>query len=144
MLGLLLGWAAVWLHGRPPTAHRTYGWGRFSILAALGNAAILLVSVGAIGIEALADSRLQLPNRGYGATGKLLAGSAKVSLTPVTDEPLHDPVYARSLVLEVNGERVAFVSVDLAVFVSENVDLDRLKAYTTIAGEEIVASQASP
>ena len=53
VLGLLLGWAAVWLHRRPPTARRTYGWGRFSIVAALGNAAILLVSVGAIGIEAL-------------------------------------------------------------------------------------------
>ncbi len=53
VLGLLLGWMAVWLHRRPPTPRRTYGWGRFSILAALGNAAILLVSVGAIGIEAL-------------------------------------------------------------------------------------------
>src|ERR1700722_14582809 len=53
VLGLLLGWMAVWLHRRPPTMRRTYGWGRFSILAALGNAAILLVSVGAIGIEAL-------------------------------------------------------------------------------------------
>jgi neutral ceramidase len=64
---------------------------------------------------------LGFPNPGYGATGKLPAGTGKVSLTPVTDEPLHDPVYARSLVLDVNGERVAFVSVDLAVFVSENV-----------------------
>ncbi len=53
VLGLLLGWMAVWLHRWPPTQRRTYGWGRFSILAALGNAAILLVSVGAIGIEAL-------------------------------------------------------------------------------------------
>ena len=53
VLGLLLGWMAVWLHRRPPTLRRTYGWGRFSILAALANAAILLVSVGAIGIEAL-------------------------------------------------------------------------------------------
>jgi cobalt-zinc-cadmium efflux system protein len=53
VLGLLLGWSAVWLHRRPPTRRRTYGWGRFSILAALANAAILLVSVGAIGIEAL-------------------------------------------------------------------------------------------
>lgn len=53
VLGLLLGWTAVWLHRRPPTSRRTYGWGRFSILAALGNAAILLVSVGAIGIEAV-------------------------------------------------------------------------------------------
>jgi len=53
VLGLLLGWMAIWLHRRPPTLRRTYGWGRFSILVALGNAAILLVSVGAIGIEAL-------------------------------------------------------------------------------------------
>jgi cobalt-zinc-cadmium efflux system protein len=53
VLGLLLGWMAVWLHRQPPTLYRTYGWGRFSILAALGNSAILLVSVGAIGIEAL-------------------------------------------------------------------------------------------
>ncbi len=53
VLGLLLGWSAVWLHRRPPTPRRTYGWGRFSILTALANAAVLLVSVGAIGIEAL-------------------------------------------------------------------------------------------
>jgi cobalt-zinc-cadmium efflux system protein len=59
VLGLLLGWTAVWLHRRPPTVRRTYGWGRFSILAALANAAILLVSVGAIGIEAL--HRLEQP-----------------------------------------------------------------------------------
>ena len=51
--GLLLGWTAVWLHRRPPSGRRTYGWGRFSILAALGNAATLLISVGAISIEAL-------------------------------------------------------------------------------------------
>lgn len=53
VLGLLLGWLAVWLHRRPPTRRRTYGWGRFSIAAALGNAAILLISVGAILMEAL-------------------------------------------------------------------------------------------
>jgi neutral ceramidase len=55
-------------------------------------------------------------------SGKLLAGTAKISITPQTDEPLHDPVYARSLVLEVQGERLAFVAVDLAVFTSENVE----------------------
>src|SRR3984885_1876374 len=59
VLGLLLGWMAVWLHRRPPTQRRTYGWGRFSIVTALANAAILLISVGAIGIEAL--HRLQAP-----------------------------------------------------------------------------------
>jgi neutral ceramidase len=62
------------------------------------------------------------PTKVRGVTGKLLAGTAKVSITPVTDEPFHDPVYARSLVLEINGERLAFVSVDLAVFTSDNVE----------------------
>jgi neutral ceramidase len=57
-----------------------------------------------------------------GATGQLLAGTAKVSITPVTDEPIHDPVYARSLVLEIDHERLAFVSVDLGVFTSEKVE----------------------
>ncbi len=50
---LLMGWGAVWLSRRPPTARRTYGWGRSSILASLTSAVILLISVGAIGLEAV-------------------------------------------------------------------------------------------
>jgi cobalt-zinc-cadmium efflux system protein len=53
VLALLLAWGAAWLTRRPPTARRTYGWGRSSILAALLNAAVLLIGVGAIGIEAI-------------------------------------------------------------------------------------------
>ena len=53
VLALLLAWAAAWLTRQPPTARRTYGWGRSSILAALVNAAVLLIGVGAIGIEAI-------------------------------------------------------------------------------------------
>ena len=53
VLGLLLAWGAAWLTRRPPTRRRTYGWGRSSILAALLNATILLISVGAIGVEAV-------------------------------------------------------------------------------------------
>jgi cobalt-zinc-cadmium efflux system protein len=53
VLALLLAWGAAWLTRRPPTARRTYGWGRSSILAALVNAAVLLIGVGAIGIEAI-------------------------------------------------------------------------------------------
>ena len=62
-------------------------------------------------------------NKGYCVTGQLRAGAAKVSITPVTDEPLHDPVFARSLVLDINGERLGFVSVDLAVFTSTNLEV---------------------
>jgi cobalt-zinc-cadmium efflux system protein len=53
VLALLLAWGAVSLTSRKPTRHRTYGWGRSSILAALGNAMVLLIGVGAIGLEAV-------------------------------------------------------------------------------------------
>ncbi|MFG1401936.1 cation diffusion facilitator family transporter [Xanthobacter sediminis] len=59
VLGLLLAWGAAWLSRRAPTARRTFGYGRSSILAALANAILLLVGTGAIIIEAL--SRLDDP-----------------------------------------------------------------------------------
>lgn len=53
VLGLLLAWGAASLSRRRPTATHTYGLRRSSILAALGNAMILLVAVGAISWEAV-------------------------------------------------------------------------------------------
>jgi cobalt-zinc-cadmium efflux system protein len=71
VLGLLLGWGAAWLVRRPPTRRRTYGWGRSSILAALLNATILLIGVGAIGVEAV--RRLLAPQPVMEATVILVA-----------------------------------------------------------------------
>jgi neutral ceramidase len=68
-------------------------------------------------------------NSGWCATGKLLAGAAKISITPETDEPLHDPVYTRSLVLDINGERLAFVALDLGVYTSTHVLADCREKY---------------
>ena len=53
VLGLVLAWAGTTLARRRPTTRRTYGLRRFSILASLGNAGLLLVSVGAIAVEAV-------------------------------------------------------------------------------------------
>jgi cobalt-zinc-cadmium efflux system protein len=50
--GLALAWGAAWLSRRHPTERRTYGYRRSSILASLANAVLLLVAVGAIGLEA--------------------------------------------------------------------------------------------
>jgi cobalt-zinc-cadmium efflux system protein len=61
VLGLLLAWGAAWLSRRPPTARRTFGYGRSSILAALINATVLLIGVGAIGVEAV--QRLLAPEQ---------------------------------------------------------------------------------
>jgi len=43
--GLLIAWFAAWLSRRKPTARRTYGYRRASILAALANAALLIAAV---------------------------------------------------------------------------------------------------
>ncbi len=53
VLGLLLAWWASHLVKSKPTARRTYGLGRSSILAALTNAVFLLVAVGGITWEAV-------------------------------------------------------------------------------------------
>lgn len=53
VLGLGLAWGAAYLSTRRPSERRTYGLGRSSILAALANAVLLLLAVGAIGAEAV-------------------------------------------------------------------------------------------
>jgi cobalt-zinc-cadmium efflux system protein len=73
VLSLLLGWGAALLVRLPPTRRRTYGWGRSSVLASLLNATILLVSVGAIGLEAV--RRLLAPEPVTEATVILVAAA---------------------------------------------------------------------
>jgi cobalt-zinc-cadmium efflux system protein len=53
VLGLMLAWGAALLARRQPSARRTYGWHRATILAALANAMLLLLAVGAIMAEAV-------------------------------------------------------------------------------------------
>jgi cobalt-zinc-cadmium efflux system protein len=52
-VGLLLAWGASYLSRRGPSQRRTYGWHSSSILAAMLNAVILLLAVGAIVWESL-------------------------------------------------------------------------------------------
>lgn len=53
VLGLALAWGAAALARRPPSARYTYGLGGSTILAALANAMLLLVAIGAIAWEAV-------------------------------------------------------------------------------------------
>ncbi len=53
VLALLIAWGASTLAARPPSARFTYGFKSSSILAALANAALLLIALGAITIETL-------------------------------------------------------------------------------------------
>ncbi len=51
VLSLLIAWAASAASRKPPSERFTYGLKSSSILAAMGNAALLLVALGAIAIE---------------------------------------------------------------------------------------------
>ncbi|MEO7168271.1 MAG: cation diffusion facilitator family transporter [Chthoniobacterales bacterium] len=53
VMGLLIAWGATSLERRSPTKRFTYGLRRTSVLAALANAILLLVSIGAIAWEAI-------------------------------------------------------------------------------------------
>lgn len=53
VFGLVIAWIANVLARRPPSARLTYGWRGSSILAAMANALMLLVAVGAIAWEAV-------------------------------------------------------------------------------------------
>ncbi|MDR1408530.1 MAG: hypothetical protein LBJ23_10885 [Tannerella sp.] len=47
------------------------------------------------------------------AADRLTAGSAKINITPPdTKYPVHDSLYARSLILEAGGTRIAFIAYD--------------------------------
>jgi neutral ceramidase len=73
---------------------------------------MLLLTVSVFGLSA---------STAFAESGKLLAGTAKVNITPKTSEAVHDSIYARSLLLDLDGKRMVFISVDLAIFSSERV-----------------------
>jgi cobalt-zinc-cadmium efflux system protein len=72
VFGLLMAWGAATLSKKAPTARFTYGWGSSSILAALANAILLLVAVGAIAWESV--QRLGTPEPVAGTTVMAVAG----------------------------------------------------------------------
>ena len=72
ILGLLLAWGAAYLAKTLPTKERTYGLRKSTILAALFNAIILLIAVGAITIEAI--RRLITPENAQGTIMMTVAG----------------------------------------------------------------------
>jgi cobalt-zinc-cadmium efflux system protein len=72
VLGLVIAWIASVLTARPPSARFTYGFKSSSILAALGNAAFLLVALGAILVETV--RRLFEPEPVVGGTVMIVAG----------------------------------------------------------------------
>ena len=71
VLGLLLAWGAAYLAETAATEKRTYGLGKSTILAALFNAIILMIAVGAITIESI--RKIIYPEPVHGQTMMIVA-----------------------------------------------------------------------
>ena len=84
VLGLLLAWGAAWLGRRRPTRERTYGYGRSSILASLANAVVLLVSVGAIAVEAVQRLAAGVAAGDVGGRTVMLVAAAGILVNGIT------------------------------------------------------------
>lgn len=78
VLGLALAWGAARLARTPPSARRTYGLRRSTILASLANAILLLVGVGAVSWEAI--SRLRVSANGADGMMMLVVASIGVAV----------------------------------------------------------------
>ena len=72
VLALLLAWGASMAAKRPPNERFTYGYKSSTILAALANAALLLVAIGAIAFETA--HRISEPMPVEGSTMVIVAG----------------------------------------------------------------------
>lgn len=84
VLGLLLAWWAVWLGRRTPTASRTYGYGRSSILASLTNAVVLLIGVGGITVEAVRRLIEGVPAGDVGGKTVMIVAAVGIVVNGVT------------------------------------------------------------
>lgn len=71
VLGLLLAWGAAVLARKKPSARRTYGYSRATIIASLFSGLLLMGAVGAIGWEAV--NRLMEPAEPAGLTIMIVA-----------------------------------------------------------------------
>lgn len=74
VLTLLLAWGASILAARPPSARYTYGLKSSSILAAIANAALLWVALGAILVETIRRLAHPAPVEGVTVMGVAAAG----------------------------------------------------------------------
>ena len=72
VLALIIAWGASIMSQRPPSRRFTYGYKSSSILAALANAGLLLIAIGAIAIETL--HRFVVPAEVEGMTMMVIAG----------------------------------------------------------------------
>jgi cobalt-zinc-cadmium efflux system protein len=111
VLALLLAWGAVVLARRAPTAQRTYGLRKATILASLANAVVLLVAIGAIVSESV--RRFAHPEAISSTIVMITAGGGALINTATALLFFHsrDELNARGAFLHMAGDAAVSVAV---------------------------------
>ncbi len=117
VLALLLSWGAATLGRRLPSARRTYGWGSGTILAALINAAILLIGVGGIGVEAIRRFADPAPIASATVVWVAAAGIAVNGVTAWMFSRGHDDLNIRAAFLHMAADALISAGVVVAALV---------------------------
>jgi len=115
VFGLLMAWGAAAMARRAPTARFTYGLRSSSILAALANAILLLIAVGAIAWEAV--QRFSHPAPVAGTTVMIIAGIGIVINTATALLFLsgrHDDINVRGAFMHMAADAAVSLGVVLA------------------------------
>ena len=118
VLGLALAWAATVLARRKPSARRTYGLRRMTILAALGNAVFLLVGTGGVSWEAI--RRMPDPGPVDARIVMFVAGGAAVvnaASALLFSKGRHDDLNVRSAFLHLAGDATIAAGVVVSGFI---------------------------
>jgi len=124
VLGLLAAWGAMALARRPAGGRFTYGLGRSSVLAALGNAVLLFIACGAIAWESL--GRIFDPPAVAGITVMWVAG-AGIFINGISAYLLHagnrDDMNVRAAFLHMVADAAVSAGVVVAGFVIQSTGL---------------------
>lgn len=124
VLGLLAAWGAMALARRPAGGRFTYGLGRSSVLAALGNAVLLFIACGAIAWESI--GRIFDPPAVAGITVMWVAGVG-ILINGVSAYLLHagnrDDMNVRAAFLHMVADAAVSAGVVIAGFVIQATGL---------------------
>ena len=115
VLGLIIAWGASTLAARPPSARFTYGFKSSSILAALANAALLLVALGAITVESIRRLLEPEPVAGGTVVAVALVGIAVNTATALLfAQGRHHDLNLRGAFLHMAGDAAVSAGVVIA------------------------------
>ena len=140
VLALVLAWWATALGRRAPSARRTYGWGRSSILAALLNAAVLLICIGAIAVEAVRRFADPTPIETLPVIWVALAAILANGVTAWMFSRGHEDLNIRAAFLHMAGDAAVSLGVVVAALAIRFTGYAWLDPLTSLAIVAVIAA----